>query len=143
MANDDSTLTVKRVIEADPETLFEALTNPEIMKRWFYASDESGWSATVENNFREGGRYKIDMHGPEETYSHQGIYKEIIPNEKIVFSWNSPFVTGTVVTISLSKVNGGTEVSLKHEFLPNEEEKKKHTQGWTQILENLDQVLVE
>lgn len=142
MSNDDSTLTVKRVIDADPETLFEALTDQEIMKKWFFASGDAGWSATVENNPKAGGRYKIDMHSPEDTYSHEGKYTEIIPNEKIVFSWNSPYVTDTVVTITLNEVDGGTEVKLKHEFMPTAEETKKHEQGWTQILENLEDVVV-
>jgi uncharacterized protein YndB with AHSA1/START domain len=142
MSNDDSTLIVKRVIDADPEMLFEALTDQEIMKRWFYASAEPGWSATVKNDPKVGGRYKIDMHSPEDTYSHEGEYTEIIPNKKIVFSWNSQYVTDTVVTITLDEVDGGTEVKLKHEFIPTAEETKKHEQGWTQILENLDGVVV-
>lgn len=140
MANDESTLTVKRVINADAETLFEALTNQEIMKKWFYASADSGWSASVENNPQEGGNFKVDMHSPEETYSHEGVYKEIIPSKKIVFTWNSHLVNDTVVTITLNEIDGGTEVKLKHEFMPNEE-KKNHTRGWTQILENLDHVV--
>lgn len=142
MAHDDSTLTVKRVIDADPETLFEALTDQDIMKKWFFASTEAGWSASVENDPKVGGRFKIDMHSPENTYSHEGEYKEIIPNKKIVFSWNSQAVSDTVVTITLAEVAGGTEVKLKHEFMPNAEQVKRHTQGWTQILENLAGVVV-
>ncbi len=138
MAKNDSTLIVKRVIDADPETLFEALTNQKIMKQWFYASRDEGWSASVENDPKEGGSFKVDMHGPEDTYPHEGVYKEIVPNEKIVFTWNSHLVTDTVVTITLNKVDEGTEVKLKHEFMPIEE-KQNHTRGWTEILANLDQ----
>lgn len=143
MANNESTLTVKRVIAADPETLFEALTNQKIMKQWFYASADEGWSASVDNDPKEGGNFKVDMHSPKDTYSHEGTYKEIVPNKKIVFTWNSHVVSDTVVTITLNKVNGGTEVKLKHDFMPSEEMKKNHTEGWTQILENLDGVVSE
>ncbi len=142
MENNESTLTVKRVIDVDPETLFGALTDQEIMEKWFFASAEAGWSATVENDPKAGGHFKIEMHGPEDTYPHEGEYREIIPNKKIVFSWNSPYVTDTLVTITLNEVDGGTEVKLKHEFLPTAEETKKHKQGWTQILENLAGVVV-
>ena len=138
--DEDSTLIVKRVINADPETLWEALTDQKLMQKWFYA--EEGMSATVENNPEAGGSFKIDMHGPENTYSHEGFYKELTPCEKIVFTWNSQFVSDTVVTIKLKEVDGGTEVKLVHEFMPNEEEKKSHTQGWTQILVNLDEAVV-
>ncbi|MEL7834028.1 SRPBCC domain-containing protein [Fodinibius sp. Rm-B-1B1-1] len=142
MAKDESTLTVKRIIDADPETLFEALTNQKIMEQWFFASTENGWSASIENNPQEGGSFKVDMHGPDDTYPHKGVYKEIVPNKKIVFTWNSHLVTDTVVTITLSQVGGGTEVKLHHEFMPSKEIAEKHTQGWTAILENLDQVVV-
>lgn len=138
--SDDSTLTVKRIIDADPETLWEALTNQNIMQKWFYAAGE-GWSASVENNPSPGGSFHIDMISPKDTYSHEGTYKELVPHEKIVFSWNSQAVTDTLVTITLKEVETGTEVKLEHEFMPNEEMKKNHTQGWTQILTNLEDVV--
>ena len=96
----------------------------------------------MQNDPKVGGGYKIDMHSPENTYSHEGTYKEIVPNKKIVFTWNSQAVSDTVVTITLTERDGGTEVKLKHEFMPNADMKERHTQGWTQILENLDDVLV-
>lgn len=137
----NSTLTVKRVIKAEPETLWEALTDQQIMQKWFFA--EEGMSATVENNPETGGSFSVDMHGPKDTYSHEGIYKEMIPHKKIVFTWNSRFVSDTLVTITLKEVKGGTEVKLVHEFIPNEEVKQSHTQGWTQILENLGNVMAK
>lgn len=137
---DDHELTVKRIIKADRETIFEALTDRTIMEKWFFAGPE-GWSATVKNDARVGGTYRIDMHGKNETYSHEGIYKEIIPNEKLVFTWNSHVVQDTVVTITLTEVDRGTEVKLRHEFMPNEEMKKNHTEGWTVILRRLDTLI--
>lgn len=136
-----STLIVKRVIKADPETLWEALTDQQIMQKWFFA--EEGMSATVENNPEAGGNFKIDMHGPDDTFSHKGIYKEMVPHEKMVFTWNSRFVSDTLVTITLNKVKDGTEVKLVHEFMPNEEMKQNHNRGWTQILENLGNVMAD
>lgn len=136
----DSTLIVKRIIDADPETLWEALIDQQIMQKWFFA--EEGMSATVENNPEAGGSFKIDMHGQKDTYSHEGIYKELIPRRKIVFTWNSQFVSDTLVTITLKEVKSGTEVKLVHEFMPNDEMKQSHTEGWTQILANLDGVVV-
>lgn len=139
--DDNTTLTVKRVINSDPATLWDALTDQQIMQKWFFA--EEGMSATVENNPEAGGSFKVDMHGPEDTYAHEGIYKELVPHEKMVFTWNSRFVSDTLVTITLNEVKGGTEVKLVHEFMPNEEVKQSHTQGWTQILENLGNVMAK
>lgn len=139
--SDDLELTVKRIIHADRETVFKALTDEHIMQKWFFAGEE-GWGATVKNDPREGGNYNIDMHGANDTYRHNGTFKEVIPNEKLVFTWNSQAVQDTVVTITLAEVDGGTEVKLKHEFMPNEEMKKNHTEGWKQILQNLEKVVL-
>lgn len=138
---DDHELTVKRIIKADRETIFEALTDRAIMEKWFFAGPE-GWSATVKNDARIGGTFRIDMHGKNDTYSHEGTYKEIIPNEKLVFTWNSKAVQETLVTITLTEVDGGTEIKLRHDFMPDEEMKKNHTEGWTQILKHLEKVVL-
>ncbi|MDZ7690946.1 MAG: SRPBCC domain-containing protein [Balneolaceae bacterium] len=140
MSDNNNKLTVKRVINADRKTVFEALTNSTIMQKWFYAGAD-GWSATVKNDPVVGGSYQIDMHGQNETYSHEGEYKEIVPNEKLVFTWNSKAVQDTLVTITLTEVKKNTEVTLTHEFLPNAEMKENHTKGWTQILTHLDNTI--
>lgn len=138
----ESTLTVSRTINADKETIFKALTDQKVMQKWFFAGPD-GWSATVKSKAKVGEEYKIDMHGENDTYMHTGIYKEVIPNEKIVFTWNSQAVQDTLVTITLNEKNGETEVKLVHEFMPNKEMIENHTQGWTVILERLDHVVTD
>lgn len=138
--SNESTLTVKRTINADKETIFKALTDEKIMEKWFFAGPE-GWSATVKSKAKVGEEYKIDMHGENDTYTHTGTFKEVIPNDKIVFTWNSKSVQDTLVTITLTEQNGGTEVKLVHEFMPSKEMKENHTKGWTVILERLDNVV--
>lgn len=138
--SNESTLTVKRTINADKETIFKALTDEEIMKKWFFAGPD-GWSATVKSKAKVGEEYKIDMHGENDTYTHTGTFKEVVPNDKIVFTWNSKSVQDTLVTITLTEQNGGTEVKLVHEFMPSKEMKENHTKGWTVILERLDSVV--
>ena len=140
MENDKS-LIVSKTINADKATIFKALTDEEIMAKWFCAGPD-GWSSTVKSNTKIGGNYQIDMHdGEGVTYTHTGTYKELIPNDKIVFSWSSQFVKDTLVTITLEEVEGGTEVKLVHEFLPNEKMVENHTGGWKTILERLSGVL--
>jgi len=127
---------VSKVIETDKNTLFQALINEQVMEKWFCAGPE-GWSSTVKANVVEGGTFKIDMHGEKETHTHTGEYREVVENEKIVFTWNSQAVQDTLVTITLEEVEGGTEIKLIHDFLPNEKMVANHTQGWTVILDRL------
>lgn len=138
--SENSTLTVKRVINSDPESIFKALTDQKIMQKWFFAGPD-GWSATVKSKASKGEKYQIDMHGGDDTYTHTGEYKEVVPNKKLVFTWNSKAVQNTVVTITLKEKEAGTEVTLVHEFLPNEEMVKNHTEGWKVILERLNQIV--
>lgn len=139
--SDQSTLTVKRIVNANPETIFEALTDEKIMEKWFYA-DPEGKGATVKTNASVGGKFQIDMHSQKETYSHTGEFKEVIPNKKLVFTWNSHAVEDTVVTITLNETKDGTEITLVHEFLPSEEMIQGHNKGWNVIFDNLENILV-
>ncbi len=138
----ESTLTVSRTINADKETIFKALTNEDVMEKWFFAGPD-GWSATVKSTPKVGEEYKIDMHGENDTYTHTGVFKEVVPNEKLVFTWNSQAVQDTLVTITLTEKGDSTEVKLVHEFMPNKEMIENHTQGWTVILERLDSVVTD
>ena len=140
MANDRS-LTVSKIIQADKATIYKALTDQKIMEKWFCAGPD-GWSSSVKNRITAVGEpYEIHMHNNNgETHSHYGEYKEVIPNEKIVFSWSSQAVENTLVTITLTDVADGTEVSLQHDFMPNEQMVQNHTNGWTVILDRLSGV---
>ena len=140
--SNDSTLTVKRVINVRPETIFEALTDEKIMEKWFFA-DPEGTGATVKSEMSVGGKFKIDMHGQKESHTHTGEFKEVIPNKKLVFTWNSHVVEDTVVTITLSETEEGTEVTLVHEFMPNEDLLKGHNKGWNVIFDNLEKWVAE
>ena len=90
-----------------------------------------------------GGRYRIDMHGENATYVHEGEYLELNAPQRLVFTWIS---AGTeqqesVVTIELAEADGGTLLTLKHEKLPTSQSAESHQGGWTAIAENLTKVL--
>lgn len=137
----ESGLIIRRIYNADRKTLFKALTDPEILKQWFFPVREEGWSATVDFNAEVGKNYSITMHDPDgKDYVHSGEFREIIPGQKLVFTWNSHAATDSVVTIELKKVENGTEFTLVHNFLP-EDEKEGHKEGWIELLENLKKLL--
>ena len=126
----------KRVIKADRELVFEAFTDPGIMSRWFYGMEDG--TAEVSNTLEVGGGFRINMRSPDGTeYMHTGEYREIQPNERLVFTWNSDHAEDTVVTVSFRPVTGGTEVTIEHEFL-EVSEREPHRRGWTLCLANLE-----
>jgi uncharacterized protein YndB with AHSA1/START domain len=113
-AKDDSIFNVKpqgeremvitRVFDAPRTLVFDALTKPEMIKRWLYGPD--GWSLAVcEIDLRPGGSFRYvwrrESTGTEMGMS--GVYKEIVPPERIVATekfdqaWYEGDAVGTTV----------------------------------------------
>jgi len=79
--------------------------------------------------------------GEEKTIG--GEYREIIPEERIVFTWkhfdDKAWGNRTsVVTLELSDRDGGTELRLTHEQLPTETSRDDHNKGWKSVLDRLE-----
>ena len=135
--------------------MFEAWTKPELLEKWLVPPE--GWTARSKTDVRVGGRYEQEMivgHGdvqdpckPEgytvgEVLMHDGEYLEVKPPERLVFTWNSPAVKNSRVTIELKEVgNDSTEIWLTHELLPTEEIRQSHSGGWTAALDKLERLL--
>ena len=114
-------LTVKRRLKAPPAKVFAAWTDPEKIKRWMGPGEIV--AQRVEVDARVGGRYRVEMHGPSgPAHNVSGIYREIIPNEKLVFTWSWDPAPGeepheSLVTVLLKPDAGGTLLTLIHEHL--------------------------
>lgn len=100
----DRELVLTRLLDAPRETLFRCWTDPELMKQWFVPKP---WTlARVEIDPRPGGGSLVVMANPEgEEFPNAGVYLEVVPNEKIVFTdaytagWrpsDKPFFTAIV-----------------------------------------------
>jgi uncharacterized protein YndB with AHSA1/START domain len=140
--SDKTTLIVERVIDAAPAEIFKALTDESQLRQWFYPI-QRGFSVDVEFEASVGGTYQIDMIDPDgKVYVHEGMIKELVPNKKLVFTWNSHVVKETLVTIQLEELEQGTKIVLTHEFKPSDEI-EGHDEGWKELLENLDNLLTK
>ena len=133
-------LVVRRLLKHDREQVFSALTDPAKMAKWFYGM-ETG-QAKVTTDLRPGGNFEIEMFnekGEQECKPH-GIYLEIVPPERVVFTWTSEgSVNDTKVAIELFERDGGTELVLTHELSPDMI--APHRQGWTNCLIHLEALL--
>lgn len=139
LQTDTAALIVKRILPFPPEVIFQAFSDAKVMSRWFVGMPRG--TAKVTNDFRVGKDFSIEMRSEKgEIYPHTGTYKEIVPGEKIVFTWNSHVAKDTVVTVQFSKVKDGTEVTLIHEFLADDM-RQPHNQGWNHCLDNLEPAL--
>ena len=93
---------------------------------------------------RVGGKFRWDLTNAEgEKMTCRGEYRELQPGKKIVFTWqwddDEDWENHTsVVTVELDDRDGGTELRLTHEQLPNEESRDGHTGGWNSALNKLE-----
>lgn len=80
-------ITIEKIFDAPREAVWKAWTDPEEVKKWW--GPEHFWAPRVRIDLKVGGKYIFCMHGPKgsefdkDMYS-AGIYREIVPNEKLV-----------------------------------------------------------
>jgi uncharacterized protein YndB with AHSA1/START domain len=89
-------LRITRTFKAPIELMWEVWTDAEHIKNWW---GPNGFTSTIHNmDFKEGGEWKLTMHGPDGTnYPNRSIFKEIIPFKKIVFEHFNPHFITTVL----------------------------------------------
>ena len=144
MPTDTATsLTLTRVIRADRETVFRAWTDPAEMKKWF--CPEGGTVDQVESDLAVGGRFKVAMRLPHGVSVATGVYREIEPPSRLVFTWRWEGGEGvkegeTLVTLELHERGDTTELVLTHEGFATGEARDGHEQGWTSALNHLEKV---
>src|SRR4030081_1701078 len=85
--DDKTSLQIRRVYKAPVGAVYAAWTDPDQMKHWMGPSDDFGESE-VSMDVRVGGRYRIVMHSPDgEVHRVGGVFREIVPNRKLVYTW--------------------------------------------------------
>ena len=108
-------LILKRRLKAPPAKVFAAWTDPQKIMRWMGPADVMATHA--ETDARVGGRYRIVMHAPNgEEHDVGGVYREVVPNEKLVFTWGwkATLERESLVTVLLKPDGGGTLLTLTH-----------------------------
>ena len=133
-------LTLKRRLNASPEKVYAAWTNPQKIARWFGPSSVKAGTGLASIEARIGGRYRISFTMENGEYNEVGgIYREVVPNERLVFSWawHSTPERDSLVTVSLKPDGDGTLLTLHHEQLFDQAARDGHERGWIGSLEKL------
>jgi uncharacterized protein YndB with AHSA1/START domain len=144
MSTDTQTsVRISRVINADPDTLFRAWTEPDQLKRW--SCPEGSTLADVEMDLTVGGRYRLKMESPDGTvHTAVGVYRAVEAPHRLVYTWRweeeAYDVGETLVTVEFQDRGGASEVVLTHELFPNAEATGQHSDGWTSCFTKLEQI---
>jgi uncharacterized protein YndB with AHSA1/START domain len=137
-------LTIKRKLKAAPAQVFSAWTDPEKIVHWFGPAETASGSLRADMDVRVGGRYRIGFKTQDgENHEVGGAYREVVPGERLVFSWawRSTPERESLVTVTLRADGDGTLLTLLHERFFDQAARDGHERGWTGTLEKLARYL--
>jgi len=111
----DREIVMTRVFDAPRTLVFEALTKPALLKRWFLGPP--GWTLAVcEIDLRVRGAYRYVWRGEKGEMGMGGIFQEIAPPERIVATeaFDQGWYPGNnaLVTQALTERSGKTTLTL-------------------------------
>src|SRR5579863_1302246 len=105
-------IVMTRAFDAPRRLVFEAMTKPQHLVRWF---GPHGWTLAVcEVDFRPGGAWRFVLRGPDGAgMGMRGVYREITPPERFVSTESSDDSPGqSVNTLTFSEENGRTRFKI-------------------------------
>lgn len=138
------TLRLTRLINAAPEKVFRAWTEPKHLREW--SAPEKYSVVIAEVDLKVGGKYRIRMQSPEgTTHTAFGSYREVTRPKKLVYTWSweeegDHDIGETVVTVEFKARGSATEVIVTHDGFPTADDRTNHEQGWTSCLGQLEQL---
>lgn len=110
------TIKMTILIKADVSSVWEALTDPDVIARW--------GAGPAEMTDQEGTNFSLwkgDIHG-------RNLY--VVPEEKLVQEWYAgKWDQPSKVTLTLAPIDKGVQIDLLHENVPDNEV-KEIKQGW-------------
>jgi uncharacterized protein YndB with AHSA1/START domain len=137
-SHNSTTLILRRMFTASRQRVFRAWIEPVALEHWLRPR---GMVMTVSKlEARVGGSFRFNL---ENGNSIVGTYLQIIPSEKLVFTWSGEAIQGreTVVTLDFLDKGPLTEVVLTHERLSTPEQRALAEGGWPSMLDALAEVL--
>ena len=134
------TVRLQRVVPAPPEAVFEAWTDPEVLKQWFGPGEFTIPQATLD--LRAGGEYEIVMQPPGgDPMPLIGKFRSIDPPHRLEFTWSWSRVWAqapeSVVVVELEDADGGTRVTITQGEFDSDEVAAPYAMGWEGGIEKL------
>ena len=137
-------LSLSRSFNSPPEKVWRAWTDPQALTRWF--GPDEGKVSLVETDVRVGGGFHVVFSTLDgEQHDVSGVYREVQPNRKLVFTWawKSTPERESLVTLTFQPSGAGTEFSMLHEQFFDVAARDRHEYGWTGSLAKLERYLQE
>ena len=121
----DLEIVMTREFDAPRELVFEAHTKCEHLEKWW--GPRKYILALCEMDFRPGGKYRFLHRGPDgaEEHGFRGEYREIVPPETIVwtFEWEGMPGHVSVDTLTLEDIGGGRTKLVARSLFDSKEDR--------------------
>lgn len=133
-------LELERSIDAPRKRVFEAFLDVEELSRWYAPKGLDVVDVSVDA--RVGGKWSVVMRvqGEATEYHAEGVYREIVPPEKLVFThyWlTDDEQVETLITVEFHEDGTATRLVMRHEGLPTEQARDDHQSGWASCYDRL------
>lgn len=149
---------ITRLFNAPRPMVWRAWTDPEHVVKWWGPKTYTAPSAKID--FRVGGKFLFCMRSPKgQNIWTLGVYREIVPQERIVYAEHAANEKGeivppsavqgapddwpeeTIVTVIFEDHAGKTRVVLRHSGLPTGKPSEMAGGAWSSALEKLAESL--
>ncbi|MBO6783126.1 MAG: SRPBCC domain-containing protein [Alphaproteobacteria bacterium] len=143
---DALTIELVRVYDAPRDLVFRMWTDPEHLNRWCHPKD---FTVTASGgDIRPGGAWHSTITAPDGTdYRMAGTYREIVANERLVFTHAWIDADGSagverVITVLLEDAEGGgTRLTFHEAPFDAADVRDSNSEGWAEVLDSLDAYL--
>jgi uncharacterized protein YndB with AHSA1/START domain len=108
-----------RLFDAPRHLVFEVMTKPEHIRRWWGALGDGYFVTQCDVDLRPGGSWRHVLKTPKgEIVGFHGVYREITPPDRLVFTEiYDPFPDGdSLVTTVLTEEQGKTRFTITAEY---------------------------
>jgi uncharacterized protein YndB with AHSA1/START domain len=142
----ETTLQITRLFDAPLDRVYAAWTEFGLVSQWWGPDGCQTDELTCEA--KRGGAFRWTLTaGNREQMTAHGKFREVRPQEKLVFTWHwadDPDWKDleSLVTVEfIEKDPTTTELRLTHADLPTPQSRDNHSAGWNSALDKLEQLL--
>ncbi len=105
-----SFLTITREFDAPPQSVFRAMTDPELIPQWWGPARYQ--TEVVELTPHTGGSWRFVQRGDDGEYGFRGVFHEVVPAERVIQTFEFEPMPGHVIleTMTFEDLGGRTRI---------------------------------
>jgi uncharacterized protein YndB with AHSA1/START domain len=134
-----------RLIDATPEEVFDAFTDPEGQEA-FYGQDDPGWIVRSQCDLRVGGVWTVAFGpSPRELYRHRHVFEVLERPHRLVLASTETRLDGssfhTKLEFTFEASGGKTLMTMAQRGFPTAELRDEHERGVPNAFARLERLI--